>query len=180
MIAARARWTETEGRWVWRVLDGLLALIIVGPILAPLFEASGLWLFQGIARFIIYPMGQWVCPQDQHALHIGHNVMAVCTRCYAAIGGLTLVRVALGSNPQGNTVGARLARGWHALPGAGRVLFIASIIALWQIDVRAERLGWWSWEQPVLIATGPLIGLAVGFLVYGALLWLTGRRAAWQ
>lgn len=165
----------------WIALDVLLFLIIIGPILAPLFVASNVWLLDRIARWIIYPLGQLICPQDQHALHIGANFMAVCTRCYAAIGGLFLVRLALSSDPNGDGIGigSRLARWWLGVPSAGRLLFIVGIIALWQFDLWAERVGWWSWEQPMLIATGPIVGLAIGFLVYGLLGWLTGRRPAW-
>ncbi len=165
---------------VWRALDMLLFLIIIGPVLAPLFEGSGIWLFQKIAGWIIYPLGFWICPQDQHILHIGHNLMAVCSRCYAAIGGLFLVRLALTSDPTGDGVPARLARWWAARAWATRALFIVGVIALWQLDVWAERLGWWSWGQGMLIATGPIVGLAIGFLVYGLLLGVTGRRAAWE
>ena len=164
---------------VWLALDVLLVLIIIGPVLAPLFHASGIWLLDRIAVWIIYPLGQLICPQDQHSLHIGRNLMAVCSRCYAAIGGLFLVRLALTSDPNGEGVGSRLARWWLRLPGGGRLAFIVSVIALWQFDLWAERAGWWSWSQPVLIATGPIVGLAIGFLVYGLLAFLTGRRPAW-
>ncbi len=166
-------------RRAWRGLDVLLVLIIIGPVLAPLFQASGVWLFQAIAQWIIYPLGAWICPQDQHSLHVGRHLMAVCTRCYAAIGGLFLVRLALSSDPSGVGVGSRLARWWLGAPDYGRIGFIVGVIALWQADVWAERLGWWSWGQPVLIATGPVVGLAVGFLAYGLLAWVTGRQPAW-
>jgi hypothetical protein len=163
----------------WVALDVLLFLIIIGPVIAPLFVASNVWLLERIALWIIYPLGQLICPQDQHALHIGKNFMAVCTRCYAAIGGLFLVRLALTSDPNGQGVGSRLARWWLNVPSLGRLFFIVGIIALWQFDLWAERVGWWSWEQPMLIATGPIVGLAIGFLVYGLLAWLTHRRPAW-
>lgn len=166
-------------RRLWRALDLLLALMIIGPIVAPLFHASGLWLFDRIAHWIIYPIGQFICPQDQHALPIAGHVMAVCSRCYAAIGGLVVVRMALTGDPAGSGPGAWLARRWSRLPGAGRAAFIVGVIGLWQLDLWVERMGWWAWEQPVLIATGPLVGLAIGFLAYGTLARLTGLRAAW-
>lgn len=172
---ARAAWASRA----WAALDVLLFLIIVGPVLAPLFHASGLWLFDRISHWIIYPLGQWICPQDQHALPIAGQMMAVCTRCYAAIGGLFLVRLALTSDPAGSGAGSWLARRWQSTPSGGRAAFVVGILSLWQLDVWAERLGWWSWGQPMLIATGPIIGLAVGFLAYGLLARLLGTRAAW-
>lgn len=165
---------------LWRALDVLLVLIILGPVLAPLFEATDIWLFERIARWIIYPMGLWICPQDQHALHIGKHLMAVCTRCYAAIGGLAVVRLALSSDPASDSVGGRLARWWGHRAWGERAAFIVGVIALWQLDIWAERLGWWSWGQVMLIATGPIVGLAVGFLAYGLLAALTGRAARWE
>jgi hypothetical protein len=161
-------------------LDVLLVLIIIGPVLAPLFDATGIWLFERIAHWIIYPLGQWICPQDHHAVGVGDlGLMAVCTRCYAAIGGLALVRFALTSDPEASGIAGRLARWWRARTLPERVLFVVGIIGLWQLDVWAERLGWWSWGHGMLIATGPIVGLAVGFLAYGLLAWLTGRRPAW-
>ena len=166
---------------VWRALDILLALIIVGPILAPLFDATGLWLFQRIAHWIIYPLGQWICPQDHHTVMVGGwGLMAVCTRCYAAIGGLFMVRLALTSAPHDGSVGGRLAGWWAARSSVQRFLFIVTIITLWELDVWAERWGWWSWGHGMLIATGPIVGLAVGFLVYGLLSWLTDRQPTWN
>lgn len=165
---------------IWYAFDLLLLLMITGPILAPLFHLSGLWLFDRIAHWIIYPLGMWICPQDQHTLPIMGQAMSVCSRCYAAIGGLFLVRLALTSDVNEKGVGAWLARRWHERQGWQRLTFILAIISVWQFDIWAERLGWWSWGQGMLIATGPIVGLAIGFLVYGLLAQLTSVRPAWQ
>jgi hypothetical protein len=171
----------TDGtRRIWYALDILLVLIMIGPVLAPLFHNTNIWLFDRIAHWIIYPLGQFICPQDQHAVPIMGTVMAVCTRCYAGIGGLFVVRMALTGDPNGKGLPAWLARTWWGTPMMGRALFIITIFALWTVDVRAEQLGWWTWSQPMLIATGPIIGLAVGFLVYGLLAALTRVRPAWD
>lgn len=164
---------------VWRGLDLLLGLMIVGPVVAPLFHASGIPLFEWIAHGIIYPLGMGFCPQDQHAVALAGQAMAVCTRCYAAIAGLFGVRLALTSDPDGRGLGPWLARTWRRVPTGGRVAFIVGTIALWQADVWAERLGWWSWDHATLILTGPPIGLAIGFLAYSLLARLTGAKPGW-
>ena len=69
---------------IWYALDFILVLMIIGPVIAPLFHASGLWLFESIAHWIIYPLGAWICPQDQHAIPIMGHMMTVCTCCYAS------------------------------------------------------------------------------------------------
>ncbi|MDQ4075041.1 MAG: DUF2085 domain-containing protein [Chloroflexota bacterium] len=185
-MGARGDWSDgapsRHGAYsrLWRALDVLLILIIIGPVLAPLFEASNIWLLERVARWIIYPMGLWICPQDQHAVHVAGHVTAVCSRCYAAIGGLFLVRLALTSDPAGSGVGASLSRWWRGVSRSGRIAFILGVIALWRMDLWAERLGWWSWGHGVLVATGPIVGLAVGFLAYGLLTVMTGREASWN
>ena len=165
---------------IWYALDFILVLMIIGPILGPLFHASGIWLLDQIAHWIIYPLGVWICPQDQHAIPIMGHAMTVCTRCYAAIGGLFSVRLALTSDPSKKGLGSWLARIWRQLSNKEQFIFIMSVITLWQLDIWAERLGWWSWGQGMLIATGPLVGLAIGFLFYGVAARLTGLRAAWN
>ena len=154
--------------------------MIIGPILGPLFHASGIWLFDQIAHWIIYPLGVWICPQDQHAIPIMGHAMTVCTRCYAAIGGLFSVRLALTSDPNKKGFGSSLARMWRKRTNMERLAFIMGVITLWQLDLWVERLGWWSWGQGMLIATGPFVGLAIGFLAYGLLARFTGLRAAWN
>lgn len=166
-------------RW-WYLLDFILMLMIIGPVLAPLFHNSGIWLFDRIAHWIIYPLGQLICPQDQHAVPIMGTLMAVCTRCYAAIGGLALTRLALTSDPNGTGVGAWVSRQWHRLPRVGRLVFIVGVIALWVLDVQAEQLGLWSWSQPILILTGPIIGFAIGFTAYTLLALITRTKAGWN
>lgn len=165
---------------IWYALDVLLFLMLVGPALAPLFLASPIWFFNKIATWIIYPLGMFICPQDQHSVHVMGGMTAVCSRCYAAIGGLLAVRLALTANPQVASPVAALTRWWRGLRMRQRAFFIVTIFALWTLDVYAEQVGWWHWGQPVLIATGPVIGLGVGFLAYGLLAALTQVRPSWD
>lgn len=165
---------------VWRALDLLLALMIIGPVVAPFLAASNIWLLERIAYWIIYPIGRFICPQDHYSVELGSQLMAVCSRCYAAIGGLFLVRLALTSDPAGRGIPARLARWWAARGMAQRALLILAIFALWAVDVRAEHLGWWHWGHATMVVTGPIIGFGVGFLAYGLLAALTGRTPSWD
>lgn len=176
----RQRYSGQQKQRIWYAFDFILLLMIIGPVIAPLFHASGLWLFDRIAHWIIYPLGVWICPQDQHAILIMGHAMTVCTRCYAAIGGLFSVRLALTSDPDKKGIGSWLARLWRQQSNQNRLIFITSIITLWQLDVWAERFAWWSWGQGMLIATGPIVGIAIGFLAYGLLAYLTGVQATWN
>lgn len=143
--------TPKQQRW----LDGLLVLFLIGPPLAPLFLASEIRLFELIAGWIIYPLGLAICPQEQHLLPLAGHPMAVCLRCYAALGGLVLFRY-------------RLPPGWR-LPRLGLLLAL-TVVALWQLDVWAEYWGWWGWGPLGQILTGPPLGVAIGGLLYGRLL----------
>lgn len=165
---------------VWAMLDVILVLIIAGPLIAPLFTRSGIWPLPWVAREIIYPLGHFICPQDHYSLSYLGGVMAVCTRCYTAIGGLFLVRTALSADPAGPGLPSRLARWWRRRSMGQRALLIVVVIALWWLDIVAGRIGIVAWSQPVMIATGPIIGVAVGFLAYGLLAALTGRAPQWD
>lgn len=177
---SRPTLSPTQRDRLWVGLDIVLALIIMGPVIAPLFVRSGLWPLPWVAREIIYPLGHFICPQDHYSLSYLGGVMAVCTRCYAAIGGLFLVRAAMSADHEGTGFASRLARWWRRRSMAVRALLIVTVIGVWWLDIVAGRIGIVAWSQPVMIATGPIIGLAVGFLAYGLLAALTGRAAAWD
>jgi hypothetical protein len=85
-------------RSLWRALDVLMAFLVSGPLVAPLFVASDIAFLKWVALGIIYPLGWLICPLPHLAHHIGSNPMAVCAVCYAAIGGLLMMRLALVPN----------------------------------------------------------------------------------
>lgn len=153
--------------------DILLALIVSGPLLAPLFRASGLWPLVPIADWIIYPLGLLICPEDFMLPSWQGHVVAVCTRCYAAIGGLLLVRLSL-------TRQTGFSRAWAALPFAAQLLLIGGTILVWQIDVWGLNRGIWSHSHLYEMMMGLPLGLAIGLLVYSVIARAAGQRPAWE
>lgn len=138
----------------WLLVDILLGFMAAGPILAPLFRASGLPLFVPVGEGIT-TLGFWICPQPEMAFQLAGYPWAVCSRCYAALIGIIAVRVAYGRRGDAFTFMEK--RSW-----ALRLTLAALTFGLWQLDVHAMHHGWWDGGQLTMIVTGLALGLGVG------------------
>ncbi|MBD2435020.1 MULTISPECIES: DUF2085 domain-containing protein [Fischerella] len=141
--------------WVSFIADFLLLGMVIGPLAAPFLTASGLFILPGIAE-IIYFMGRHVCPQPEMGMMLASPfLMAVCMRCYGTVTGLLLTRLLLGvTNGKGFY--------WlHQYGWSGAA--IASVLMMaYPLELAAEVLGWWSFNNYVVTLFGLVTGLAWG------------------
>jgi uncharacterized membrane protein len=141
--------------WVSFIADFLLLGMVVGPLAAPFLAASGLFILPGIAE-IIYFIGRHVCPQPQMGMMLASPfLMAVCMRCYGTVTGLLLTRLLLG------VTGGKGFYWLHQYGLSGAA--IASVLMMaYPLELAAEVLGWWSFNNFVVTLFGLVTGLAWG------------------
>ncbi|PLZ96344.1 DUF2085 domain-containing protein [Fischerella thermalis CCMEE 5198] len=141
--------------WVSFIADFLLLGMVVGPLAAPFLAASGLLILPGIAE-IIYFMGRHVCPQPEMGMMLASPfLMAVCMRCYGTVTGLLLTRLLLG------VTGGKGFYWLHQYGWSGAAL--ASVLMMaYPLELAAEVLGWWSFNNSVVTLFGLVTGLAWG------------------
>src|SRR5207244_4873463 len=95
--------------------DTSLRVLLLGPLVAPLFVALGLPALRPFADGI-YLIGDAVCPKpDAHLTFLGQPV-AVCSSCWAAVFGLWAIRLLHGRAGEGAGPFSRLRLGflWRA------------------------------------------------------------------
>lgn len=151
---------STKNRfWRGTIADVILAGLLSGPVAAPFLAAAGLFPLGLIAR-IIYFMGDHVCPQPEMGLMLmPPHLMSVCMRCYGVLLAVLLTRLLYIAD-----------RGtgfyWlHQYRFVGAT--IASVLLFaYPVEMIAELLGWWSYNNYIVTGFGALTGLGIGlFLV---------------
>src|SRR5437868_8529182 len=94
--AGRAR-SEAGRPWLQ---DASLWILLVGPLVAPLFVALGIGVLRPFGGGI-YLLGEAICPKvDVHLMFLGQP-MAVCSSCWAAVFGLWAIRLLYGRTGEG-------------------------------------------------------------------------------
>jgi len=142
-------------RWVSLIADILLAGMVIGPLAAPFLAASQLPILPVIAD-IIYFMGQHVCPQPNLGVALASPfIMAVCMRCYGTVTGLLMTRLLYGVT-KGKGFYWLTQYGWH-----GAALSSLLMIA-YPLELAAEVLGLWSFNNYVVTLFGLITGLGWG------------------
>lgn len=137
------------------IADFLLTGMVIGPIAAPFLAASNLPILPQIAE-IIYFMGNHVCPQPHMGIELASPfIMAVCMRCYGTVMGLFATRL-LYIADKGKAFYWLHKYGWN---GAA----IATVLMMaYPLEMAAEILGWWSFQNIVVVPFGLITGLAWG------------------
>jgi len=142
-------------RWVSLIADILLAGMAIGPLAAPFLAASQLQMLPVIAD-IIYFMGRHVCPQPNMSVALASPfIMAVCMRCYGTVTGLLMTRLLYGVT-KGKGFYWLTQYGWHGAAGSS-LLMIA-----YPLELAAEVLGLWSFNNYVVTLFGLITGLGWG------------------
>ncbi|MBG1268616.1 DUF2085 domain-containing protein [Nostoc sp. WHI] len=146
---------ELQISWVSLIADFMLAGMVVGPLAAPFLAASGVSLLGGIAD-IIYFMGNHVCPQPTMGLGLASPfIMAVCMRCYGTVTGLLITRLLYGVSG-GKDFYWLSQYGWN---GAA----LASVLMMaYPLELAAEVLGLWNFNNYLVTPFGLITGLAWG------------------
>lgn len=144
-----------EIRWVSFVADFLLAGMVIGPLAAPFLAASGLPILPLIAD-IIYFMGRHVCPQpDMGVALVQPHIMAVCMRCYGTVTGLLITRLLY-------AVTGGKGFYWLSQYSWSGVAVASLLMMAYPLELAAEVLGWWSFNNYVVMLFGLITGLAWG------------------
>ncbi len=150
--------------WLW--------ILLVGPLVAPLFVALGVPVLRPFAD-AIYLLGMTVCPKPDVHLMVFDRPMAVCASCWAAVWGLWAVRLLYGRAGEGFGPLARLglARTWARLRAVSPLTKV-SVLALgfmpWAVDVALWDMGAWASPQGFMMLAGFLGGLSAGLLMLPA------------
>jgi uncharacterized membrane protein len=152
--------------------DFSLWILLVGPLVAPLFVWLGWTILRPFADGI-YLLGEAVCPKvDVHMMFLGH-AMAVCSSCWAAVFGLWTVRLLFGRAGEGFGSLSRLGLStfWARWQSAASPIKIAVLVVgflPWAFDVMMWDLGAWNSPQAFMMLAGYIGGLTAGALLLPA------------
>ena len=113
----------------------VLVILLIGPLVGPVFAALG-WPILAWINWPIYLMGENVCPQPIFRLEVLGAPMVVCSRCWAGVGGLWAVWLALRAAGRGP-----LWRAWLAGPEWARVGLALLLFAPWVLDILGRGPG---------------------------------------
>jgi hypothetical protein len=174
-----------QDTWLW--------ILLVGPLVAPLFAWLGWPILKPFAD-AIYLIGEVVCPKaDAHLMFLGYP-MAVCSSCWAAVFGLWTIRLLYGRAGEGfgsisvlrplvllpsrlrQPLSSFWAR-WQVVPSKTKLAVLAAGFLPWAFDVAMWDLNAWSSPQIYMIFAGYLGGLVAGALILPAASEMRARLA---
>jgi hypothetical protein len=150
--------------WLW--------ILLVGPLVAPLFAALDLPILRPFADGI-YLLGQTVCPKvSMHFMVFGYP-MAVCSSCWSAVFGLWTIRLLYGRAGEGmgplSSLG--LAPFWARWQNAAITTKLA-VLAVgffpWALDVMLWDLRLWASPHAFMMFAGYMGGLVAGAVLLPA------------
>ena len=147
--------------WLW--------ILLVGPLVAPLFVVLGSPLLRPFADGI-YLLGETVCPKvDVHMMFLGEP-MAVCSSCWFSVFGLWTIRLLYGRAGEGFAAFSTLRLAplwvrWQAVPFTLKLAVLALGFVPWTLDVILWDEGIWASPQPYMMFAGFLGGLVAGAIL---------------
>lgn len=150
--------------WLW--------ILLVGPLVAPLFMALGLPVLRPFAD-AIYLLGMTVCPKVSfHFMAFGFP-MAVCSSCWSAVFGLWTVRLLHGRAGEGLGPFSRLGLAplwarWREASTITKLGVLSLGFMPWAMDVMLSDTGLWYSPHPVMMFAGFMGGLVAGALLLPA------------
>jgi hypothetical protein len=142
--------------WPTRALDAVLWVLFLGPIISPLFRATGLPLLSESGLLARELLGVYICPTPERSIMLLGMPMAVCARCWGATLGLWAARLLAGGRR-----GPALER-FRLLPWALRLALCALPFLLWPLEIVGHYEGWWSAPLWLLLINGAQAGFAAG------------------
>ena len=150
--------------WLW--------ILLVGPLVAPLFAALNLPILKPFAD-AIYLLGQTVCPKvSMHFMVFGFP-MAVCSSCWSAVFGLWTVRLLYGRAGEGMRPFSSLGLApfwtrWHSTAITTRLAVLAVGFFPWALDVMLWDLRLWASPHVFMMFAGYMGGLVAGAVLLPA------------
>lgn len=142
----------------WPLLT-VLGVLFLGPLIAPLFQATELPLLAWSGSLAHSLLSTYVCPTPAKSYFLLGWPMAVCARCWGATIGLWAAYL----------LGKRLGgTGLLALPVPALLVLAALAFGLWPLEIIGEAQGWWLAPRWLLVLNGALAG-TIGGLAAAAL-----------
>ncbi|HMQ34377.1 MAG TPA: DUF2085 domain-containing protein [Chloroflexaceae bacterium] len=147
--------------WPTWPLDALLWVLFLGPLISPLFRASGLPLVADAGLLARDLLATYVCPTPERSLTLLGLPMAVCARCWGATIGLWAARLLVAREAAAPTP---VLAWFRALPWPARLSLAALPFLLWPLEIVGHYGGWWHAPMGMLLLNGAQAGLAAGLL----------------
>ena len=148
----------------WPLLT-LLTVLLLGPLIAPLFQATRLWLVADTGALARNLLATYICPTPAKSYELLGYPMAVCTRCWGATIGLWIAWFAfrISERMQAGRVAVQLALllNWYQRQfWLVRLALTVPPFVLWVAEIR-----WWA-SAPLwlLLLNGAFAGFAAGLL----------------
>ncbi|NTU79137.1 MAG: DUF2085 domain-containing protein [Chloroflexales bacterium] len=115
--------------WPRWPLDALLWVLFLGPVIAPLFQVTGLPLAASAGMLARDLLAAYVCPTPDRSIRLLGLPVAVCARCWGATIGLWAARWLAGRARAEYSAAAPLQPlGWfRGLPWPARLLLATSL-----------------------------------------------------
>lgn len=152
--------------WPAWAFDTILWVLFLGPLVAPLFRATGLPLLADAGALARDLLATYVCPTPERSYLLVGLPMAVCARCWGATIGLWAARLAVarhgGAGATHRLAGALI---WYrGLPWAARLLLASLPFLLWPLEIVGHSGRWWFAPLWLLVLNGAQAGFAAGLL----------------
>lgn len=163
-IAASVHRPAPGRSWPLWAFDAVLWVLFLGPIISPLFRATGLPLVADAGLLARDLLATYVCPTPERSYELLGLPMAVCARCWGATMGLWAARLLVAR--QGDAAsGVATPLGWFRdLPWPARLALAALPFLLWPLEIVGHYGGWWFAPLPLLLLNGAQAGFAAGLL----------------
>lgn len=165
ITAVFARHTRPQQSWPRWVFDLLLWVLFLGPLLSPLFRATGLPLVADSGALARDLLAAFVCPTPERSYLLFGLPMAVCARCWGATIGLWGARLLAGwqVRREASGRGASVALTWfRRQPWPVRFILCAAPFLLWPLEIIGHYQGAWYAPLWLLLLNGAQAGFFAG------------------
>lgn len=150
---------QPAGPWPTRIYDVFLAVLFLGPLISPLFRATGLPLISDAGLLARDVLATYICPTPDRSYMLAGLPMAVCARCWGATIGLWVARLLpTHSESRFRPLIDTLMR----LPWPLRLLLCALPFLLWPLEIVGMAQGWWYAPLWLLLLNGAVAGFSAG------------------
>lgn len=149
-------------RWPFELL---LWTLFLGPIISPLFRATGLPLLADAGLLARELLSTYVCPTPERSIALFGLPMGVCMRCWGATIGLLAARWTVARYAGAACAHSGSPLQWfRALPWVARLLLAALPFLLWPLEIVGHYSSWWYAPLWLLLLNGAQAGFAAGLL----------------
>ncbi|HET9222974.1 MAG TPA: DUF2085 domain-containing protein [Roseiflexaceae bacterium] len=160
--------------WAERLLIAVLAVLLVGPLIAPLFQATRLPVIASAGTLARDLLTYYVCPTPAKSYALFGFPMAVCARCWGATIGLwaawLVCRPQVAGHSRTRAENHPSTSAWFVeRPWELRLCFALAALLLWNLEINS----WPTAPLAVRIVNGANGGFWVA--MFAGSLWHTMR-----